>query len=131
MQTRSSSKGERRGDQQVATLAWASSLVLDGAPLPSDASIRDFQGGGGKAGYMANSMEQALLLPKDMTDLRSMRKHEVFLDLKRGPRNSKSFDPLSLFHLLYFYFSLLLFLPLLNASLLGRLFKPCTRLKRW
>ena len=80
---------------------------------------------------MANSIEQALLLPKDMTDLRSMRKHEVFLGLKRGPRNGKSFDPLSLFHLLYFYFSLLLFLPLLNASLLGRLFKPCTRLKRW
>lgn len=28
-------------------------------------------------------MEQTLLLPKDMADLRSMRKHEVFLGLKR------------------------------------------------
>ena len=31
---------------------------------------------------MANTMEQALLLPTDMADLRSMRKHEVFLSLK-------------------------------------------------
>ena len=47
-------------------------------------------------------MEQTLLLPKDMADLRSMRKHEVFLGLKRDlamvrafffslPRPSKQF----------------------------------------
>ena len=42
MQTRSSSEGERKGDQLVESLAWAPSLVLDGLPLPSDASIRDF-----------------------------------------------------------------------------------------
>ena len=28
-------------------------------------------------------MEQSLLLPKDMADLRSIRQHEVFLSLKR------------------------------------------------
>lgn len=56
-------------------------MELDGAPLSSDASIQDFQGG--TAGYVANAMEQTLLLPKDMADLRSMRKHELFLDLKR------------------------------------------------
>ena len=32
---------------------------------------------------MADAVEQALLLPEDMADLRSMRKHEVFLSLKR------------------------------------------------
>ena len=32
---------------------------------------------------MANSLEQALLLPQDMADLRSLKKHEVFLTLKR------------------------------------------------
>ena len=32
---------------------------------------------------MANAIEQALLLPRDMADLKSMRKHEVFLSLKR------------------------------------------------
>ena len=35
------------------------------------------------AGYVANAMEQTFLLPKDMADLRFMRKHEVFLGLKR------------------------------------------------
>lgn len=32
---------------------------------------------------MANAVKQSLLLPKDMADLKSMRKHEVFLGLKR------------------------------------------------
>ena len=49
--------------------------------MPVDASIRNFQQG--KAGYVADAVEQALLLPEDMADLRSMRKHEVFLSLKR------------------------------------------------
>ena len=35
------------------------------------------------AGYVANAVEQTFLLPKDMADLRFMRKHKVFLDLKR------------------------------------------------
>ena len=83
-QTRSFGKGaitDRRGDHQIEVPAWTPSIVLDGAPLPNDASIRDFQQG--RAGYMANVVEQALLLLADMVDLRSMRKHEVFLSLKR------------------------------------------------
>ena len=32
---------------------------------------------------MANAVEQALLLPKDMIEWQSMRKHKVFLGLKR------------------------------------------------
>ena len=45
MQTRSSSEGaitDRRSDQQAKIPAWAPPLVLDEAPLPSNASIRDF-----------------------------------------------------------------------------------------
>ena len=38
--------------------------MLDGATLPINASIMDFRGG--TAGYMANAMEKALLLSKDM-----------------------------------------------------------------
>ena len=56
--------------------------MLDGAPLPTNASIMDFSQG--RVGYVANAVEQALLLPRDMADLRSMRKHEVFLNLKKG-----------------------------------------------
>ena len=55
--------------------------MLDGSPLPTNAFIRDFQQG--KAGYVADAMEQALLFPKDMADLRSLRRHGVFLSLKR------------------------------------------------
>ena len=57
-------------------------LVLDRAPLLANASIKNFQQG--KDGYMVDTMEQALLLPKDMADLRSIRKHEMFLSLKRN-----------------------------------------------
>ena len=39
---------------------WNPPLVLDGAPFPLDSSIRDFQKC--KAGYVANALEQPLLL---------------------------------------------------------------------
>ena len=55
--------------------------MVDGAPLLANASIRDFQGG--KVDYIVDAMEQALLLPGDIAKLRSMRRHEVFLSLKR------------------------------------------------
>ena len=56
-------------------------MELDEAPLFNDASIQDFQRG--TAGYVVDAVEQSLLLPKDMADLRSMRQHEVFLGLNR------------------------------------------------
>ena len=56
-------------------------MEVDGAPLLEDASIWDFQRG--ITGYVADAVEQSLLLPKDMVDLRSMRQYEVFLELKR------------------------------------------------
>ena len=40
---------------------WNPPLELDGAPLPLDSSIRDFQKG--KVDYVANALEQPLLLP--------------------------------------------------------------------
>ena len=72
---------DRRGDSQVGTLAWTPTIILDGASLPFNASIRNFQQG--NTCYVADAMEQALLLPEDMADWRSIRKHEVFLNLKR------------------------------------------------
>jgi len=53
-------------------------MELDGAPLLSNASIRDFQQG--MVGYVADVVEQSLLLPKDMADLKSMKQHKVFSD---------------------------------------------------
>ena len=49
--------------------------MLDGAPLPANASIRDFQQGkAGRIADMADVVEQALLLPEDMADLRFLRR---------------------------------------------------------
>ena len=59
---------------------WNPSLVLDRALLPLDSSIRNFQKG--KVGYVADALEQPLLLPQDMANLRTLKKHEVFLTLK-------------------------------------------------
>ena len=72
---------ERRSNIQAEPSAWLLVPMLDGTPLLADASIRDFQGG--KVGYMADAVKQALLLPMDMAELRSIRRHEVFLNLKR------------------------------------------------
>ena len=72
---------EKRAETQVGVPVWAPPLILDGAPLLSDASIRNSQQE--KVGYVADALEQALLLPSDMFDLRTMKKHEVFLSLKR------------------------------------------------
>ena len=86
--------------------------MLDKAPLPRDASIRDSQQG--RARYVANAVEQALLLPVDMADLRSMRKHEVFLSLKRDLAMA---SPLTIFltfnittFFSFFFFNYLLYL---------------------
>ena len=59
---------------------WNPPLVVDGSPLPANSLIRDFQKG--KDGYVADVVEQALLLPEDMVDLRTMKKQKVFLSLK-------------------------------------------------
>ena len=68
--------------------------MLDGAPLPSDASIRDFVKW--RDGYMANSEEQALLLLRDMAELRNLKRHDVFLSLKRELALVKILTPTSI-----------------------------------
>ena len=66
---------------------------------------------------MANAVEQALLLHKDMAELWSMRRHEVFLSLRR-------YLGMVCFPLDPFYFPSSL-IPFLNPfSFFGKLFKP-------
>ena len=55
--------------------------MLDGALFSSSSSIREFQQG--RAGYVVDSVKQALLLPQDMEELKNLKKHEVFLILKK------------------------------------------------
>ena len=66
-------------------------------------------------GCVANAMKQSLLLPKDMVDLRSIRKHEVFLGLKRDLAMVRIF---------------LIFNFLIMYLLFSRPFKPLLGLKR-
>ena len=55
--------------------------MLSGEPLMDDASIRDFNGGIGC--HVTSALEQTLLLPRDMVELRGLRKNKVFLNTKR------------------------------------------------
>ena len=89
-------------------------MELDGAPLPNNTSIQDFQQG--MVGYIANAMEQSLLLPKDMADIKSMRQHEVFLGLKRDLAMVSLSS--SLF-LCFFFLIVLLFLVRLSLPILS------------
>ena len=54
--------------------------MLGGEPLTNDASIRDYNGGIGC--HVASVLEETLLLPKDMVELRGLRRNEVFLQAK-------------------------------------------------
>ena len=54
--------------------------MLGGEPMIDDASIRDYNGGIGC--HVASVLEETLLLPKDMVELRGLRKNEVFFQAK-------------------------------------------------
>ena len=75
------SRGAKRADSQFPKpQAWLPAPMLGGEPLMDDALIRDFNGG---IGCHVASLEQTLLLPKDMMELRGFRRSEVFLHTKR------------------------------------------------
>ena len=77
-----------------------------------DASIRDFNGGIGC--HVASTLEQTLLLPKDMMELRGFRWSEVFLHTKRFLGMVCTYFPW-----LFFFFFFFLFLTQ-HSSLLFR-----------
>ena len=75
-------RGMERGDNRpLKSQAWLPAPMLNGEPLREDASLRNFNGGIGC--HVASALEEALFLPTDMVKLRSIRKNEVFLHLKR------------------------------------------------
>ena len=55
--------------------------MLGGEPLTDNASIKDYNGGIGC--HVASVLEKTLLLPKDMVELRGLRRNKVFLQTKR------------------------------------------------
>ena len=60
---------------------WSPKLEVDGVPIAWDTSIRHYNGG--HAGYVAEVLEQPLLLPKGMEAYKHFNQQELFLSLKR------------------------------------------------
>ena len=58
---------ERSDTQPPEPQAWLPAPMHGGEPLRDDASLRDFNGGIGC--HVASAVEEALLLPKDMSEL--------------------------------------------------------------
>ena len=56
-------------------------LEVDGVPIAYDATLRHYRGG--HVGLVAKTLEQPLLLPKDMEAYRTFNHPELFLSLKR------------------------------------------------
>ena len=76
------SRGPERGEVQLPEpQAWLPTPMLGGESLTADASIRDYNGGIGC--HVASALEETFLLPKDMVELRGLRRNEVFLQAKR------------------------------------------------
>ena len=55
--------------------------MLRGEPMTDGASIRDYNGGIGC--HVTSVLEETLLLPKNMVELRGLRRNEVFFQTKR------------------------------------------------
>ncbi|XP_065633840.1 uncharacterized protein LOC136069341 [Quercus suber] len=60
---------------------WSPKLELDGAPIPWDTSLRNYHGG--RAGLVAEALEQPLLPLKDIESYRRFSQYVLFLSLKR------------------------------------------------
>ena len=72
---------ERGDNRPLECQAWLPAPMFNGEPLREDASLRNFNGGIGC--HVASILEEALLFPTDIVELLSIRKNEVFLNLKR------------------------------------------------
>ena len=68
-------------DMRMTQHTWSPRLEVDGAPIPWGASVCEFQNG--RAGYIAEALEQPLLLPKNMDGYRRLSQNDFFLSLKR------------------------------------------------
>ena len=75
-------RGQEKSDSpHPEPQAWLPVPMLGGESLRNNASIRDFNGG--IRCHVASAIEEALLLPKDMAEIKNMRKNELILDNKR------------------------------------------------
>ena len=72
---------QNRANVHLSQHTWSPQLKVDGATIPWNTSIRDFQRG--CAGYIVEALEHPLLLPRDMEAYRRFKQNDLFLSLKR------------------------------------------------
>lgn len=77
---------DSREDQTVAEVhlqnsVWDPRLELDGSTIPCNTNIKEFQKW--HAHYLAETLEQPLLLLRDMDALKRVRQPDLFLSQKR------------------------------------------------
>ena len=80
---------------------WAPRLEMEGAPIPYDASIWDAQRG--HANYLAQALQQPLLLPRDMESIWRTRQPELFMSLKKDLAMVSCTSPIQVFKISSFY----------------------------
>ena len=66
-----SQEEQNRVDVRMTQHTWSPRLEVDGTPIPWNASVREFQRG--RARYIAEALEQPLLLLKDMEAYRRFK----------------------------------------------------------
>jgi len=70
-----------RAEVCIPPRTWSPWLEVDGAAIPFNALIRKYNKG--RASYIAEALEQPMLLPRDMEAYKRFSQGELFLSLKR------------------------------------------------
>ncbi|XP_030940213.1 protein WEAK CHLOROPLAST MOVEMENT UNDER BLUE LIGHT 1-like [Quercus lobata] len=70
-----------RVEVRVNPRTWSPKLEVDKVAIPYIASVREYNRG--RAGYIVETLEQPMLLPRDMEAYRRFSQPELFLSLKR------------------------------------------------
>ena len=81
-----------RAEVCIPPCTWSPLLEVDGAANPYNALVREFNKG--RAGYIAEALEQPMLLPRDMEAYRRFSQSELFLSLKRDLAMVRQLIPL-------------------------------------
>ena len=76
-----SQEKHNRVDVRLSQHTWSPQLEVDGATIPWNVSVRNYQRG--RAGCIAEALEQPFLLPRDMKAYRRFKQNDLFLSLKR------------------------------------------------
>ena len=81
---------------------WAPQLEMNGAAIPYDASIWDAPRG--LANYLAQALQQPLLLPRDMDSIWRTKQLDLFISLKRDLAMVSYFSTIQVFKISFFFF---------------------------